>query len=91
MGFLSQQTLAMHTPIWRGSILINVVRGSKVSQARPLSQVHKNGHAILCALTFASSFCILTDELIKLYVSQFKNYSYEEKGFSLVHAGLCIG
>lgn len=46
----------MHTPLWRGSILINVVRGSKVSQARPLGQVHKDGHAILCVLTFASTF-----------------------------------
>ena len=62
----------MHTPLWRGSILINVVRGSKVSQARPLGQVHRDGHAIFVPLSLYGIW--QTDKLL----------SYETKKIFLV-------
>jgi len=43
---------AMHTPMaWLHSYML---AGVPISQVRPLGKVHKSGHAILCALTFAS-------------------------------------
>ena len=48
-------TILLCTTHWRGSVLI-CQTGGPDSQARLSGKVHKDGHAILCALTFAFFF-----------------------------------